>query len=85
MNVALALYVYRLIYVSFIVFASAKTLGEGWPATHGVAAHMGIFVRALAASEIVAALGFLWLPVQLWMGAALIAIFIIATGVDLAH
>lgn len=29
MNVALALYLYRVVYVSFIVFASAKTFIEG--------------------------------------------------------
>ena len=82
-----ALYLYRCVYVAFIVFASAKTFVEGWPAAHGggSAAHMGTFIRLLAATEIVAALAFLWLPAQLWAGAALIAIFVIATGVDLAH
>lgn len=82
-----ALYLYRCVYVAFIVFASAKTVVEGWPAAHGggSVAQMGTFIRLLAGAEIVAALAFLWLPAQLWAGGALIAIFVIATGVDLAH
>lgn len=86
MTVALALYLYRCVYVAFIVFASAKTLLEGWPAAHGVSpAHLSMFIRALAASEIAVAIAFLWPPAQLWAGAALIAIFVVATGIDLAH
>jgi len=82
-----ALYLYRCVYVAFIVFASAKTFVEGWPAAHGGGGtvHMATLIRLLAGAEILAALAFLWLPAQLWAGAALIAIFVIATGVDLAH
>lgn len=84
-----ALYLYRCVYVAFIVWASAKTFIEGWPAPaghgHGGDAHMGLFIRGLAATEIVAALAMLWLPAQLWAGGLLVAIFAIATAVDLAH
>lgn len=87
MSPAAALYLYRAIYVGFIVFASAKTLIEGWPAPHGGASagHMARFVTGLASVEILAAAAFLWPPVQLWAGAALLAIFAVATVVDLAH
>lgn len=84
-----ALYAYRCVYVAFIVWASAKTFMEGWPAPagqgHASSAHMGLFIRGLAAAEIVAALAFLWLPAQLWAGGLLIAIFAIATAVDFLH
>lgn len=84
-----ALYAYRCVYVAFIVWASAKTFLEGWPAPaghgHGGSAHMGLFIRGLAATEIAAALAFLWLPAQVWAGGLLIAIFAIATAVDLVH
>lgn len=87
MTAPLALYLYRSVFTAFIVFASAKTFVEGWPASPGGAAasHMGLFIRVLAAVEIVAAVLFLWRPAQLWAGGALIAIFAIAVVVDLAH
>lgn len=83
-----ALYLYRCVYVAFIVWASAKTFLEGWPAPSGHDhgdAHMGLFIRGLAATEVAAALAFLWIPAQLWAGGLLIAIFAIATVVDLIH
>ena len=85
-----ALYLYRCVYAAFIVWASAKTFMEGWPAPAGHApgpggGHMDLFVRGLAGSEILAAVLFLWPATQLWSGGALIAIFAIATVVDLAH
>ena len=87
MNATQALYLYRCVYAAFIVWASAKTFVEGWhvPAggSHG-GAHMAVFIRGLAAAEILAALLFLWPATQIWSGAALIAIFAIATFVDLS-
>lgn len=87
MTAPLALYLYRTVFAAFIVFASAKTFVEGWPATAGgeASARMTLFIRALAGTEIVAALLFLWRPAQVWAGAALVAIFAIAVVVDLAH
>jgi len=88
MTPAGALYLYRCIYAGFIVWASAKTYLEGWPSHAGGgagAAHMALFVRGLAGAEILAALLFLWPATQFWSGGALIAIFAIATVVDLAH
>jgi hypothetical protein len=86
MTATFALYLYRTVFAAFIVWASAKTFVEGWPSAHGGSGgHMGLFIRALAATEIVAALLFLWRPAQVWAGAALIAIFAIAVVVDLAH
>ena len=85
MTATQALYLYRCVYAAFIVWASAKTFVEGWPAPgggHG-GAHIGL--RGLAGAEILAALLFLWPATQLWSGGALIAIFVIATFVDLSH
>ena len=85
-----ALYLYRCVYAAFIVWASAKTFVEGWPAPgghaagHGGGGHMDLFIRGLAGSEILAAVLFLWPATQLWSGGALIAIFAIATFVDLS-
>lgn len=88
MTVTQALYLYRCVYAGFIVWASAKTYLEGWPApAHGDGghgAHMGLFTRGLAGAEILAALLFLWPATQVWSGGALIAIFAIATVVDLS-
>ena len=53
MTATQALYLYRCVYVAFIVWASAKTFAEGWPAPAGHShgdAHMGLFIRALAGS-----------------------------------
>jgi len=80
-----ALYLYRVVFVAFIVWASAKTFAEGWAAAPG---HAGALagsghIRLLAATEIVAALAFLWPAAQIWAGAALILIFAIATVLDL--
>ena len=88
MTAAQALYLYRCVYAAFIVWASARTFVEGWPAPAGGGhggAHMGLFIRGLAGAEIVAALLFLWPATEIWSGGALIAIFAIATVVDLAH
>jgi|GEM_PF-2965075 len=87
MTATLALYLYRAVFAGFIVYASAKTFLEGWPAPHGgeASAHMTLFIRLLAGAEIVAALLFLWRPAQLWAGGALLAIFAIAVVVDLTH
>ncbi len=89
MSPQIALYAYRCVYVAFIVWASARTFVEGWPAAagHGAGspAHMALFIRGLAATEIAAALAFLWLPAQLWAGGLLIAIFAVATAVDFLH
>jgi len=86
MTATQALYLYRCVYAGFIVWASAKTFVEGWPAPagHGHGSpHMALFIRGLAGSEILAALLFLWPATQVWSGGALIAIFAIATVVDL--
>lgn len=81
-----ALYGFRVVYVVFIVYASLATLLTGWPAGHGSpSAGMARLITGLASAEILAALGFLWLPAQRWAGAALILIFAIATLIDLAH
>jgi hypothetical protein len=85
MTPALALYLYRALFAAFIVWASAKTYLEGWPAQHGSSENMGLFIRILAASEIVAALLFLWPRAQWIAGGALILIFAIATWIDLKH
>ena len=87
MTAALALYLYRAVFVAFIVYASAKTFVEGWPAPQGatVAANMTMFIRTLAGVEILAALLFLAPAAQLWAGGALLVIFAIATVVDLTH
>ena len=85
MTPASALYLYRCVYGAFIVWASAKTFVEGWHVPAGGAhggAHMALFIRGLAAAEILAAVLFLWPATQVWSGAALIAIFAIATFVD---
>jgi hypothetical protein len=85
MSPQLALYLYRVVFVAFIVWASAKTFAEGWPVPHGTAdaPHLGRHIRWLAGAEIVAALAFLWPAAQLWAGGALVAIFAIATVLDL--
>lgn len=85
MTPAVALYGYRTLFAAFIVWASAKTFIEGWPAEHGSSANMALFIRVLAATEIVAALLFLWPRAQLIAGGALILIFAIATYIDLKH
>lgn len=87
MTAPLALYLYRAVFAAFIVFASARTFVEGWPAPAGgeASARMNLFIRVLAGTEIVAALLFLWRPTQVWAGAALVAIFAIAVVIDLAH
>lgn len=85
MTAATALYLYRALFAGFIVWASAKTFIEGWPAQHGSSESMGLFIRILAATEIVAALLFLWPRAQWIAGGALILIFAIATWIDLKH
>lgn len=82
---AQALYAFRLVFVAFIVWASAKTFMEGWPTGPGAASgHAALGIRLLAGTEILAAALFLWPAAQLWSGATLIAIFAIATVIDLA-
>jgi hypothetical protein len=79
-----ALYAFRLVFVAFILWASAKTFMEGWPTGGGASpAHAGQAIRLLAGAEIVAAALFLWPTAQLWAGGVLIAIFAIATVIDL--
>lgn len=83
MTAAQALYLYRAVFVGFIVWASARTFLQGWPAPHAEALVSTLHVRLLAGAEIAAALLFLWPAAQLWAGGALIAIFAIATVLDL--
>ncbi len=86
MTPQLALYLYRAVFVAFIVWASAKTFMEGWAVPHGAtgALHAGAHIRLLAGVEIVAALAFLWPAAQLWAGSALVLVFAVATVLDLA-
>ena len=85
MTAGQALYLYRLVFALFIVFASAQTFVQGWPAAHGGGHAAGAaHIRFLAAAEIVAALAFLWPPAQIWAGGALVAIFAVATVIDLS-
>ena len=84
MSALQALYAFRLVFVAFIVWASARTFAEGWPTAHGGSpAQAGPYIQLLAGAEIAAAALFLWPAAQLWAGAALIAIFAIATVLDL--
>jgi hypothetical protein len=83
-TVAQALYLYRVVFAAFIIYASARTFLEGWPAVHAAqAGHTAVHIRILAATEIVAAAAFLWPSAQLWAGGALLAIFAIATVIEL--
>jgi hypothetical protein len=73
------------VFVAFIVWASAKTFAQGWPAPRGAvhSVHSHLSIQLLAGAEIAAALAFVWPAAQLWAGGALVAIFAIATILDL--
>ncbi|MBI3675712.1 MAG: hypothetical protein HY243_03750 [Proteobacteria bacterium] len=92
MSHSIALRAFRFIYVAFIVFLSAKTfLAAGTMAHAGHVAHGGmehvpttVFLTFLAGTEIAAALLFLWERVEIAAGAALIAVYAVATAVDVS-
>ena len=94
MSAPLALRLYRFAYVAFIVYASGKTFLRAQAMAAGVAAggphgHLGhlvtpAFLEGLSGAEIVAALGFLVRRIEVWAGAALLAIYAVAAGLDVA-
>lgn len=77
MNQSRASYTYRLMFVAFIVWVSSRTLLSA--PQLAASGHAGLhFIYALAGTEIIAALGFLIIPIQRWSGALLLLIFAVA-------
>lgn len=94
MNAPLALRLFRFVYVAYIVFASAKTfigaheMAAGVAATgaHHHAAHLvtPAFLQGLSGAEIAAALALLIARAELYAGCALLVVYAVAGGLDLA-
>ena len=80
MSTSLALLVFRIVFVGFIVFASARAIFSAGAIANG--AHLASsHVFALASAEIVAALALLWRRTERVAAAALVLVF--ATGAAL--
>lgn len=79
-----AFYLFRIVFVAFIAWASATTFLAGAGATASHSQSLGLAVRVLASVEILAAVAFLWLPFQKWAGALLLLVFVVAAIGDMA-
>jgi len=71
-------YLFRLIFVAFIVWASVKTIlsAPQIAASGDAGVH---FLYALAGTEIIAALGFLIVRIERWAGTLLLLVFAVAS------